>query len=114
MASELSLVATQLKQETPHLVLFMTESGQSKSLCHQSRGYHAVRQFKYSPLTYFPVEATIRSVFISMSPVKAAKFTEEPPAVYSKSNIKLNTNIYLSLMHITRKNSRANLKLIDR
>ena len=49
----------------------------------------------------------------SKSNIKSTGLAEELLPVHSKSNIKLNTNICLSLMHIIRKNSRANLKLID-
>ena len=51
--------------------------------------------------------------FSSQCLKKATELTEEPLPAHSRSNIKLNTSIYLYFMYITCKKSTANFKLID-
>ena len=78
----------------------MTESDQSRSFCHQSRGYRSVHEFEYSPLTDLPFKGTIRNVFYPNEPCDSYRIYRGTPAVHSKSNTNLNTCICLSFMYL--------------
>jgi hypothetical protein len=56
---------------------------------------------------------SIYEYFSPQNPKKATELTEEHQLAHNKSNIILNSNIYLSSVYITCKKSSANLKLID-